>query len=320
MENNKIIITIDGPDCTGKTTLWREAIETNKNIQIRGIVSNIAYALKYNRSINELIELYNRNPVNYVVYLLNPINSKKLEMVYNRIRNKYINNDDKIVEVFRDMADTWKDYQYFDEALEILRNRYKGKITLNITNDNDFNKFNAYIEQFNGNIAEIATDIDANNPAIKILDCPIEDFEIEAKRVSEYKYIVLLNKLDKDEIIAKLVDKLDDTHQKMYQMLLEYTSYSPSDIYDEIVDYCSEGKLIDSLIEYLDDYTFNVEVEASVSLDTYATVDVKLSDVVHYDCFEECIYDDCCTMDDIYESLSDELRDSEVDIRVDEIK
>ena len=85
MENEKkYIITIDGTDCTGKTTLWKNTtISANetKNVQIRGIVSNIAYALKFGRNVDELIDLYNQNPVNYVVYLINPSNDKKLEML-----------------------------------------------------------------------------------------------------------------------------------------------------------------------------------------------------------------------------------------------
>ena len=94
-ENKKYIITIDGPDCSGKTTLWKKVVLDGKlkEVQIRGIVSNIAYALKYNRDVDALIDLYNENPVNYVVYLLNPINDKKLEMLYNRCRNNIYNND-----------------------------------------------------------------------------------------------------------------------------------------------------------------------------------------------------------------------------------
>lgn len=55
-------------------------------------MSNIAYAIKYGRDVDELIELYNQNPVNYVVYLLSPINDKKLEFLYNRLRNKVYDN------------------------------------------------------------------------------------------------------------------------------------------------------------------------------------------------------------------------------------
>ena len=56
-ENKKYIITIDGPDCSGKTTLWKKVVLDGKlkEVQIRGIVSNIAYALKYNRDVDELI-------------------------------------------------------------------------------------------------------------------------------------------------------------------------------------------------------------------------------------------------------------------------
>ena len=56
MENEKeYIITIDDTDCSGKSTLWKKANEYNKNIQIRGILSNIAYGIKYGRNIEESI-------------------------------------------------------------------------------------------------------------------------------------------------------------------------------------------------------------------------------------------------------------------------
>ena len=126
--NEKYVITIDGPDCTGKSTLWLKANEYNENIQIRGIVSNIAYAIKFKRNVDELLELYNQNPVNYVVYLLNPNNDKKLEMLYNRIRNNIIYDNDKIVKELEDASNTWKDKQFFDEAIKLLNDRYKGKI------------------------------------------------------------------------------------------------------------------------------------------------------------------------------------------------
>ena len=75
--DEKYVITIDGPDYTGKSTLWLKANEYNKNIQIRGIVSNIAYALKYGRNVKELIDLYNQNPIHFQMLLVLSINFYK---------------------------------------------------------------------------------------------------------------------------------------------------------------------------------------------------------------------------------------------------
>ena len=85
--DEKYVITIDGPDCTGKSTLWLKANEYNKNIQIRGIVSNIAYAIKFKRNVDELLELYNQNQVNYVVYLLNPNNDNNFDNFKENIKD-----------------------------------------------------------------------------------------------------------------------------------------------------------------------------------------------------------------------------------------
>ena len=73
------IVTIDGPDCTGKTYTWTNLQNKGLNVQIRGILSNVAYGLKYNRNVSEMIEMYNKNPLNYKIYLLVPQNKIRVE-------------------------------------------------------------------------------------------------------------------------------------------------------------------------------------------------------------------------------------------------
>lgn len=41
-EKEKYIVTIDGPDCSGKTYTWTNLQRKGVNVQIRGILSNIA--------------------------------------------------------------------------------------------------------------------------------------------------------------------------------------------------------------------------------------------------------------------------------------
>ena len=60
MNEEKYIITIDGPDCTGKTYTWTNLQRKGVNVQIRGILSNIAYGLKYGRNVDEMKTLISR--------------------------------------------------------------------------------------------------------------------------------------------------------------------------------------------------------------------------------------------------------------------
>lgn len=314
MENNEkeYIITIDGTDCSGKSTLWKKANATNKNIQIRGILSNIAYGIKYNRDIDEMIDLYNENPVNYVVYLINPINDKKLEMLYNRLK-EYNYDNDFIEKELLDASKTWKDYSYFEKAQDILSQKYKGEIIVKTVSDNNYDDFIDYIKQYK--VKEINTVEFALYDGIKCIKSTIDDFEKAAKIISEFKYIVLIDRFSKEDAINNLYNGLDDKHQKMYDKLFEYTNIDIDDIYDSLYEHTPEA-----LTEYLDDYELRVEVNVRCEVSTWTEVDVPLRDAIDNDCLEDAIYNDNCIMDDIYEAAKNDVYDEEVDIEVDRVR
>ena len=312
--DEKYVITIDGPDCTGKSTLWLKANEYNKNIQIRGIVSNIAYAIKFKRNVDELLELYNQNPVNYVVYLLNPNNDKKLEMLYNRIRNNIIYDNDKIIKELEDASNTWKDKQFFDEAIKLLNDRYKGKIKVIYNNDNNFDNFKENIKDYN--IQEIKEIIP--NPAIRVLNIMPSEFEAKAKTESEFKYIVFINKTSKDEIMQNLYEGLDDAHKKMYDTLIEYSSDNYYDIYNDLECYSP-----DELASYLENYEFRCEVNARLDIDTDTECYISLKDFCESNesSLEDYIYSDDNSMDDIYEAIKYDVNyNSDVDLTVERVR
>ena len=309
-ENKKYIITIDGPDCSGKTTLWKKVVLDGKikDVQIRGIVSNIAYALKYNRDIDALINLYNENPVNYVVYLLNPINDKKLEMLYNRCRNNVYNND-FIINELKDASNTWIDIKYFDRAIEILKEKYKGDIQIVRSVDNQLEQFYNAVNNFE---LETLDNIKIFGP-IKLLRTPIDDFESEAKKVSEFKYIVFMAKISKDEVISNLYEGLDDEYKKMLDKLFEYSNETAEAVYDSL-----ESPTIDNLINYLDNYELYVEVNVRVDINTYSDVHVPLRNI-NYD-IESAIYDDDDIMNDLYNAAKDDVYNCDLDVSVDIVR
>ena len=312
--NEKYVITIDGPDCTGKSTLWLKANEYNKNIQIRGIVSNIAYAIKFKRNVDELLELYNQNPVNYVVYLLNPNNDKKLEMLYNRIRNNIIYDNDKIVKELEDASNTWKDKQFFDEAIKLLNDRYKGKIKVIYNNDNNFDNFKENIKDYN--IQEIKEIIP--NKAIKVLNVIPSEFEAKAKTESEFKYIVFINKTSKEEIMQNLYEGLDDEHKNMYDTLMEYSKDGDTDIYD-----CLEYHSPDELAAFLEDYEFKCDVNVRLDIDTDTECYISLKDFCksNESSLEDYIYSDDNLMDDIYEDIKYDVNyNSDVNLTVERVR
>lgn len=309
MENEKeYIVTIDGTDCSGKSTLWKKANEYNKNIQIRGILSNIAYGIKYNRNVEEMIDLYNENPVNYVVYLINPINDKKLEMLYNRLRNNVYDNK-FITKELSDISNAWNDYEYFEKAINILNEKYKGTIEVIKSKDNDFDKFKDAIDNFK--IKEI--DKSLESAGIKVIDSTIDDFESKAKVVSEFKYIVFIVKFSKDEVINNLYDGLDDEYKEMFYKLLEYSDETTDDIYDSL-----ENHNVDNLINYLDNYELHVEVNVRADINTYSDVYVPLRNI-NYD-IESAIYDDDYIMNDLYDAAKDDVFNCDLDISVERVR
>ena len=312
--DEKYVITIDGPDCTGKSTLWLKANEYNKNIQIRGIVSNIAYAIKFKRNVDKLLELYNQNPVNYVVYLLNPNNDKKLEMLYNRIRNNIIYDNDKIIKELEDASNTWKDKQFFDEAIKLLNDRYKGKIKVIYNNDNNFDNFKENIKDYN--IQEIKEIIP--NPAIKVLNVIPSEFEAKAKTESEFKYIVFINKTSKEEIMSNLYEGLDDEHKKMYDTLMEYGNDGDIDIYD-----CLKYHTPDELADFLENYEFRCDVNVRLDIDTDTECYISLKDFCESNesSLEDYIYSDDNSMDDIYEAIKYDVNyNSDIDLSVERVR
>lgn len=309
MENEKeYIITIDGTDCSGKSTLWKKANEYNKNIQIRGILSNIAYGIKYGRNVEEMIDLYNENPVNYVVYLINPINDKKLEMLYNRLRNNVYDNK-FITKELSDISNAWNDYEYFEKAINTLNEKYKGTIEVIKSKDNDFDKFKDAINNFK--IKEINKSLES--AGIKVIDSTIDDFESKAKVVSEFKYIVFIAKFSKDEVINNLYEGLDDEYKEMFYKLLEYSDETTDDIYDSL-----ENHNVDNLINYLDNYELHVEVNVSANINTYSDVYVPLRNI-NYD-IESAIYDDDYIMNDLYDAAKDDVYNSDLDISVERVR
>lgn len=312
--DEKYVITIDGPDCTGKSTLWLKANEYNKNIQIRGIVSNIAYAIKFKRNVDELLELYNQNPVNYVVYLLNPNNDKKLEMLYNRIKNNIIYDNDKIVKELEDASNTWKDKQFFDAAIMLLNNKYKGKIKVIYSNDNNFDNFKENIKDYN--IQEIKEIIP--NPAIRVLNIMPSEFEAKAKTESEFKYIVFIDKISKEEIMQNLYEGLDDEHKNMYDTLMEYGKDGDTDIYD-----CLEYHTPDELADFLENYEFRCDVNVRLDIDTGTECYISLKDFCksNESSLEDYIYSDDNLMDDIYEDIKYDVNyNSDIDLTVERVR
>lgn len=314
-ENKKYIITIDGPDCSGKTTLWKKVVLDGKlkEVQIRGIVSNIAYALKYNRDVDELINLYNENPVNYVVYLLNPINDKKLEMLYNRCRNNIYNND-YIINELKDVSDTWLDIKYFDRAIDILKEKYKGDIKIIRSADNKLEQFYNDVNNFE---LETLDNIKIFGP-IKLLRTTIDDFESEAKKVSEFKYIVFNKSVNGKEAFENLYNGLDEEHQELVGKLFDLNegANDEAEIYDML-----EEKTPECLADFLDNYEFRVTVSASTRLETSCDFYINLKDMNDYDTFENFICNNSNYYDDIIDNLKNEVDYAELDdLYVDEVR
>ena len=282
-------------------------------MQIRGIVSNIAYALKYNRDVDTLINLYNENPVNYVVYLLNPINDKKLEMLYNRCKNNIYNND-FIINELKDISDTWLDIKYFDRAIDILKEKYKGDIKIIRSADNQLEQF---YEDVNGIELETLDNIKIFGP-IKLLRTTIDDFESEAKKVSEFKYIVFNKSINGKEAFENLYNGLDEEHQELVGKLFDLNegASDEAEIYNIL-----EEKTPECLADFLDNYEFRVTVSASTRLETSCDFYINLRDMKDYDTFENLICNDSNYYDDIIDNLKNEVDYAELDsLDIDEVR
>lgn len=314
MENEKkYVLTIDGTDCTGKTTLWTNAIlrsDTNK-VQIRGIVSNVAYAFKFGRNVDELIDLYNQNPVNYVVYLINPNNETKLKYLHNRLNNN-IYNTDKILSDLEDAHDTWNDMVYFNKAIDYLYAHYKGEIVVHRKSTNDYAEFKNLYDTYADKLVKVSEL--KNIPGIKVIQCNYTNFEKRAKEESEFKYIVVFEQADKCETIEELMQSLTGDYFDMFSNLTNLADMSYEEIYDDMdckdYEFTTQG-----LSDYLDDYSIDCTSDVTVTLCVSTNHSIRLSDLgskKYYD-LEECILDSSYETDTITESLKDELQWAEYD-------
>lgn len=254
------IVTIDGPDCTGKTYTWTNLQKKGLNVQIRGILSNVAYGLKYNRNVSEMIEMYNKNPLNYKIYLLVPQNKIRVERLYSRLKSIY--DSDAIICNLKDAIATWKDEEYFDKAIEILSsNQYKGKIEVTKISwqsdiDNLEDKITTFINEHSTYSMTEIKDFNNKENGIIVLNEPIDTFESAAKCASEYKYIVFNEPLDKKDFIERLYNQAQDNDAdvaKMFDNLIELTGKSYEEIYDEIFNYSGGTEPYDAFVEYLED-------------------------------------------------------------------
>ena len=314
MENEKkYVLTIDGTDCTGKTTLWNNAIlnSDTRNVQIRGIVSNVAYAFKFGRNVDELIDLYNQNPVNYVVYLINPNNETKLKYLHNRLNN-YIYDTDRLLNELKDAHDTWNDMAYFKRAIDYLHAHYKGEIVVYHKSNNSYDEFKNLYDTYADKL--LKTSELENIEAFKIIKCNYTNFEKRAKEASEFKYIVLFEQADKETTIEELMQSLNSEHFDMFSNLSSLTDLSYEEIYDDMD--CKDYEFtVQGLTDYLDDYDIECTSDVTVTLCVSTNHSIKLSDLgskKYYD-LEECILDSSYETDIITEALQDELQWAEYD-------
>lgn len=324
------IVTIDGPDCSGKTYAWTNLQRKGINVQIRGILSNIAYGLKYGRNIDEMIEMYNKTPLNYKIYLLDLQPGIRVDRLHSRLKTKYDN--DAIIDILQNAIDTWKDNEYFTKALDILNEKYLGKIIVTrISWQSDIDsledKINTFISEYSTYPMVELQNFNNKENGIIVLNEPIDTFEREAKEKSEFKYIVFNNTLDKAAFIERLYNqaKEEDTSiSKMFDNLVELTDKSYEEIYDEIFDYCGkEENAYDAFVGYLEDYEFDVEVYAKAIVETTTNLNIKLQEYSNYsyDSIEDYIYDNSDATDEIMNNLEDEVKYAELDrLEVNEVR
>ena len=229
-------------------------------------------------------------------------------MLYNRLRNNVYDNK-FITKELSDISNAWNDYEYFEKAINILNEKYKGTIEVIKSKDNDFDKFKDAINNFK--IKEINKSLES--AGIKVIDSTIDDFESKAKVVSEFKYIVFIVKFSKDDVINNLYEGLDDEYKDMFYKLLEYSDETTDTIYDSL-----ENHNVDNLINYLDNYELHVEVNVRADVNTYSDVYVPLRNI-KYD-IESAICDDDDIMNDLYDAAKDDVYNCDLDISVERVR
>lgn len=290
MNNNeeikKYIITIDGVDFSGKTTLWKKTLKQD-NIQIRGILSNIAYGIKYGRDIDKMIEEYNKLPLNYVIYFLNP-NRKTLIRNFNSRLLELHYDSEKLSKEAKSFADTINDEKYFDKAYEILKEKYKGEIILIEKRDNDIEDFKEAVDKFESYSFELFSNNMA--PYIIILHTTVDEFEAQAKKASEFTKIVFIDKISEDEIIDNLYDEVDEDYKLMIDFLLNKVGRSKKEIYEEFINHSGEIQL-DEFRDFLDNYEATVSARVTCDIDTNISVEVSLSKLSACESVVDYLYD-----------------------------
>lgn len=288
MENdNKYVITIDGPDCTGKSTLWLDnVLHDNKNIQIRGILSNIAYALKYKRNVQELLDLYNEKPINYCIYLLDLTENTKIEYLNKRLKS--LNGfSDKIIEELDSISKSWNDIIYFYQAFNILKNNYNGSIQLIPVNNTSKEKFIANTKCIKQYSQEELEELTKNNKGIEVINTHPSKFEQQAKLASKFKYIVLFEYESAKEILNHIYDTLDENDKVLYDRFRDVVSISDDVIVDSLNTYNKKA-----LIDFIKNYNMDVEVTGQINLEATITTAINVYDFINseYDSLDDyCI-------------------------------
>lgn len=317
-EKRKFILTVDGPDCTGKTTIWTKLLNKEYSANIRGIVSNIAYGLKYGRDINGMIDEYNKHPLNYMVLIPRLGVVKRVELICSRLSD--IANSDKCntVEDVRkeltDLANTMDDMEYFNQAINILSELYKGKIAtvyIDTDIDNIIKTIEEVLKETNAEILNPADITEITSDYIRIVNCLALEFEEKAKSMSEYKKIILFNKMDKFKYLQNILYNLDSEHYSMADYLIEL--HDSHFILDEMekMDYTISEQ---GLIDFLEEYEVEIEVSCDATISTTCTLYKNLADLVNdFGDAESYVNDSKDVHEELVSNLADELPYIELD-------